>query len=323
MNQGRIVLCCCSDEGYAPHASTMLLSALSNTPNTQFVIHYLQDPSFSDVTRALVRQALQGFGKRAELHFHTIDADTVRGLPLFKFMTANEIPPVMWYRVFLPQLLPNETKVLYLDCDTLVLDSLEPLWDTPLQNMALAAVTNPSWSSEQDSTWHNQVGLDNREDYFNSGVMLLNLDYFRQHDLTRKVVEHGRANADWTRYGDQDSLVALLHKLRVHLAPRWNAMRMVVMTSHSRQLFGAQQMRDVIQNPAIIHFEGSTKPWIDPTRHPFGRAHAAYARKLPWPVKNTPYSLLDIENFLTRMDWIRLRKQFRRARLRLQKVGSA
>lgn len=305
----RIALTCSSDDGYAPHATVMLLSALRSTPKARFAIHYLVDPDFPDATRRLVRQALARFGERAELRFHTVPDEWVQGLPLFKFMKAGEIRPVMWYRLFLPRLLPDEPKVLYLDCDTLVVDSLEWLWRQPLGDKLLAAVSNPFWDA--DSDWYARLGLPRRDGYFNSGVMLLDLDRFRAESVTEAVLEHGRANAGWTRFGDQDSLVAMLHGRRLALPPRWNVMRILMMAGQSRQIFQPAELIEAIRRPAIIHFEGSTKPWVNPAKHPWGRIHARYARSLPWPVPSQPWGLADIDNFLTRRHWLGLRRRFR------------
>lgn len=312
----RIALTCSSDDGYAPHATVMLSSALRNTPRAQFVIHYLTDPDFPEATRALVRQSLARFGKRVELHFHTVPDEWVRDLPLFGFMKPGEIRPVMWYRLFLPRLLPDEPKVLYLDCDTLVIDSLEWLWQRELGEHALAAVSNPFWDG--DNRWYAKLGLSGPEQYFNSGVMLLNLERFRAAQLTEAVLAHGRANAGWTRFGDQDSLVAVLHTQRLPLPPRWNVMRILMMAPQSRQLFAAAELEDAIRRPAIIHFEGSTKPWVNPAKHPYGRLHARYARRLPWPVTHTAWTLLDLENLLTRLGWRGLRTRVRQLRQRLE-----
>ena len=314
-----IVLACSSDAGYAPYAAAMLHSALARTPEARFTIHYLQDPDFPDSARALLRQSLAEFGARADLRFMTVPDTLVAGLPLFQFMKPGLIRPVMWYRVFLPQLLPDAPKVLYLDCDTLVTDSLLPLWQTDVEGKAIAAVTNPFWEGYNEGVaWPSVCGLPKPEDYFNSGVMLMNLDYFRAHEVSRRVVEHGIANAGWIRFGDQDSLNALLHAARAPLHPRYNLMRIIIMTGDSRRVFGQATVSEAIRHPAILHFEGTTKPWVDATQHPYGRSFSRTARQLPWPTVRTPPNLNDIENFLTQRDWIRLRRLFRRVRSRLQ-----
>lgn len=321
MSGARIVLACCSDAAYAPHAATMLLSALERTPGARFTVHYLVDPDFPEATRETVRGALARHAARLELHFHTVPDRLVEGLPLFSHMKAGSLRPVMWYRLFLPELLPQEDKALYIDCDTLVTDSLLPLWNTELGEHALAAVTNPSWKGDMAENWAERCGLARREDYFNTGVMLLNLAAFRRHGWTQQVLEHGRANADWTRFGDQDSLVVVLHKHRLPMDPRWNVMRIVALSGNSRELFTAAQMRDVLRRPGIIHFEGSTKPWMDATKHPYGRLHQRYARQLPWSVREVPWQWQDLENFLIRRDWPRLQRLFGKVRNRARRFA--
>lgn len=320
MSRDRVVLACCSDAAYAPHAATMLLSALERTAGAPFTVHYLVDPDFPEATRETVRGALARHAARLELHFHTVPDQLVEGLPLFSHMKAGSLRPVMWYRLFLPELLPQEDKVLYIDCDTLVTDNLLPLWNTELGEQALAAVTNPSWKGDMAENWAERCGLARREDYFNTGVMLLNLAAFRRHGWTQQVLAHGRANADWTRFGDQDSLVVVLHKHRLPMDPRWNVMRIVALSGDSRTLFTAEQMRDVIRRPGIIHFEGSTKPWMDATKHPYGRLHQRYARQLPWPVRDVPWQWQDLDNFLIRRDWQRLQRLFGKVRNRLRRI---
>lgn len=314
----QIVLACCSDAGYAPYAATMLLSALDRTRDADFVVHYLHDPDFPEATQQAIRQGLSRHAARLTLHFVEVPDDWVAGLPLFGFMKPGLIRPVMWYRIFLPRLLPAVPKILYLDCDTIAVDSLLPLWNTALGDKALAAVTNPWWSNESELSWYKQCGLERREDYFNSGVMLLNLEAFRTHGWSEAVLAHGRENGHWTKFGDQDSLVAVLHAQRLPLPPRWNVMRIVALSRDSHSVFTRAEMRDVMRRPAVIHFEGSTKPWVDATKHPWGRLHARYARQLPWPVHREPLKMLDVENFLVRRNWTRVQRGLNWLRFRLR-----
>ena len=81
----------------------------------------------------------------------------------------------MWYRIFLPELLPDVDRVLYLDVDTLAMDSLEPLWATDLGGNYLAA-RDQRVRGAGSATAPPSSGWPGREAYFNSGVLLLNLD---------------------------------------------------------------------------------------------------------------------------------------------------
>src|SRR3954470_246136 len=111
---------CAADESYVGHSAAMLHSLLVRNPGAGVEVHYLHPPRFD----AAMRDSLRGLVTRhgGQVEFISIDDDAVRDLP-----TTGRIPRVMWYRVFLPDLLPGVDRVLYLDADTLVVDSLGPL----------------------------------------------------------------------------------------------------------------------------------------------------------------------------------------------------
>lgn len=321
MSDTRIVLACASDAGYAPYAAVMLASAIAHTPDADFLACFLHPADFPERTRLLVRQALKPYGRRVELRFIAVADQRLEGLPLFENVKSGAIPPVTWYRVLLPELLPGENRALYVDSDTLVLDSLLPLWNTDLQGKPLAAVCNPFWNNDKDRDWLATMGLEDGRAYFNSGVLLMDLECWRRQAISASVIEYGHTHVGWIRFPDQDALVAVLHDQWVSLAPRWNGMRAVLFPGKhtATELFTQEELKDALSRPGIVHFTGSAnKPWIDPREHPYGRIHQRFARKLPWPVVSARLSLRDVDHFLTRHNHLRLRQWFRHNHLRLR-----
>lgn len=313
-----LVIGCASNDGYVRYAAAMLLSAVCNTPHRKIRIHYLHGPDLTSANREKLESVLNPYAPRVTLHWQEIPDEWVMDLPLFKTMKPGSLRPVMWYRLFLPQLLAQEDRILYLDCDVTVLQDLGPLWDTSLEGMALAAVTNPFNPRDIDGqALPQRLGLPGMEAYFNSGVMLLDLNYFRRHGVAERVLEHGRQHSELVRFGDQDSLCAILHAQRLRLPPKWNLLRLIIFSAFRHQLFDAADLHSAIREPAIVHYEGGVKPWINPTHHPYGRSYLKYARQLPWPVIDAPKSLDDLENLLIRHDWLRALKRFRVVRRHL------
>lgn len=283
----------------------MWLSVLRVHPGRAIEFHYLHGPDLTPENVGRLRAMLAPHAPRATLILHLIPDEWVDGLPLFASMKPGLVRPVMWYRLFLPRLLPDRERVLYLDADTIVVDDLDSLWSMDLQGKALAAVTNPF--PEALRGWPAELGLPGLESYFNSGVMLLDLAAFRREKLDEKVLRHGIENAGRTRWGDQDSLVSVLHERRVPLDPRWNLLRLVIMAGHARELFPERVLRRAIQRPGIVHFEGAGKPWVSPGGHPYSHLYFRHARDLPWPLPPQGVApLIRIENFLIRRQWLRL-----------------
>ncbi|MBI2382590.1 MAG: glycosyltransferase family 8 protein [Gammaproteobacteria bacterium] len=196
----------------------------------------------------------------------------------------ERIPGIMWYRIFLPELLPEQSRVLYLDADTLVVDSLLPLWDSDLGDCVIGAVTNVL--EPQHRQRPAQLGLSDSSGYFNSGVLLMNLDLMRKEDSTRQIVEHAARHGHHLLWPDQDALNVVFAGKRHPLHPRWNCMNSLFHFPYSRDVYGEVQLREAVAAPAILHFEGPghAKPWHFENRHPFRRQYYRHMRGTGWPM---------------------------------------
>ena len=194
--------------------------------------------------------------RREGAHILRVDERRVAGLPVHGYFTA-----AMWYRILLPDLLPESDRVLYLDADTLVLGDLAPLAALDLGDALVGAVTNvfEAWRGTEHT---DRLGLD-QASYFNSGVLLLNLRELRRSDAMgqlRRVVADRGPDLLWP---DQDALNLVLGDRRVELDPRWNAMNALWTLENADAVYGADRAREARERPAIRHFEGprANKPW--------------------------------------------------------------
>src|SRR4029077_14814785 len=101
--------------------------------------------------------------------------------------------------VLLPQLLGDLGRVLYLDSDLIVTGPLDELWSTDLVAHPLAAVTNPLYPG-MSTAFFRVLGLPTETAYFNSGVMLIDLEDWRRNHRTEDVlrfVERLASATDW------------------------------------------------------------------------------------------------------------------------------
>lgn len=298
-------LACACDRRYAPHAAAMIESVLINSDSSDWVIHVLYGPGLDPLTREEL--AVTPRARGAEVVFHEVADAQVATLP-----QMDRIGSVMWYRVFLPQLLPDVERVLYVDCDTIAKVDLEPLLNTDLADGALGAVRNVFEPGQENHAA--RLGLGSRLDYFNSGVMLMDLDVWRSERLGERVLEIARTRARDLKWPDQDALnLALAGRWRP-LHPRWNAMNSLFYFDSLGGAFTAQQQNEVMSWPGILHFEGGSfnKPWNYLCKHPFRGEYFRHRAATPWPEveiervrwRYRPLRLLPMRTIPKAMAWI-------------------
>jgi lipopolysaccharide biosynthesis glycosyltransferase len=268
-------IACAADERYLPHCATAVRSLAASNPDVAITVHLLHGPELSagSVQRL---GAMSGGG--LTIVAHAVDPGAVAGLPAW-----GRIPETMWYRILLPDLLPGIDRVLYLDADVLVLDALTDLWGLCLDGNYLAAVTNVP---ERHRLGHAaELGLAGPECYFNSGVLLLNLELMRRDGCTAALRECALRNLDRLLWPDQDALNLVLGKRRIALEPRWNLMNSIRSFSWAADLLGRAEIAEAIARPAIIHFEGpaENKPWHVLCDHPARPMYEAHRAHTPWP----------------------------------------
>jgi lipopolysaccharide biosynthesis glycosyltransferase len=267
----------CAAEGeYVIHSAAMLHSLLECHPPNSVVIHYLHGPELEKQTRGKLQDMVVRSG--GEVKFWEIPDKWCAGLPTDGFTRK-----ATWYRTFLPDLLPDVSRVLYLDADVLVLESVAPLWDVDMTSSVVAAVTNVLDPQSIDRP--RPLEIADSQGYFNAGVMVLNLDLMRREESARAVYEYGRAHADDLSWRDQDAFNVVLGARRVPLHPRWNCMNGILVFPSSADVLGSEAVAEALENPAIRHFEGPGpyKPWHYLCERRWRDLYQHHRRATPWP----------------------------------------
>lgn len=276
MTQRVLHVACAADEAYAPHAAAMLYSVLAHRGEASVHVHVLHGPGLSPEAAARVRAFVERDG--GELSLHRVEDSEVRGLPVRASFTS-----AIWYRILLPERLPDTDRVLYLDADTIVVAALGPLLELDLADRYVAAVTNVFMPHQTYRP--TALGLDPEHPYFNSGVLVMNLDLLRREGCTEALAAFARARGDELEWPDQDALNVVLGARRLPLHPRWNAMNSVLRFRRAREVLGARAVAEARRTPAIRHFEGpgANKPWHAGAPAADRALYAAQRRGTPWP----------------------------------------
>lgn len=179
-----------------------------------------------------------------------------------------------WFRLLLPDILQNYSKVLYLDADLVAETDVAELYQTDLNGYLLAACHDadtaglyngfePSKKPYMDTI----LKLQNPYDYFQAGVILFNLDEFRKQFTVQEMLEY--AGSYDFQLLDQDVLNKLAEGQVKYVDMAWNVMydwlgkrRREIIAHAPRRL---QKAYDAAHDaPKIIHYAGPDKPWDDP-----------------------------------------------------------
>ena len=266
---------CAVEGGYVPHSAAMLDSVLAHSGGLPVRVHSLHGPDFSARDARAIEAMVATAGGSSS--FVAVDDARCNGLP-----TKGFTGKATWYRVMLPDLLPQLDRVLCLDADLIVTDSLAPLWDTDIEDFFLAAVTNvlaPQYMSRPAALGVSPNG------YFNAGVMLLNLGLMREHGCSERIVRYGIDHAPELALRDQDALNFALADRRRPLDPRWNSMNALRAYPWSSYVFTPEEIAAAIERPAIRHFEGpgSNKPWHAGCDARSRELYREHRQRTPWP----------------------------------------
>ena len=234
------------DANYAPCLSVSLLSLVENRDeNREYRVTVLESGMSEEIRERLLSAVPAG----VKLSFSDISGSLRRvagRLALRDYYSLS-----IYYRIFIPDVFRELDRAVYVDADTVVLDDIGKLYDTRLYGNLMAAVPDAVIASEDVFRRYAEegVGVPDYRLYFNSGVLVMDLDAMRRENIS------GTFLSLLTRYGfeticpDQDYLNVICEgKVRL-LGTAWNRM-----TVDARR--GPK--------PKLIHYNMFFKPWNYP-----------------------------------------------------------
>ena len=239
------------DRNYIPQLNVMLFSALHSDSAAYFDVYLLHDEGLSEADVAETRTLL---GQRGALHLIQVDESGLADAP-----TSDRYPKAIYYRIFAAKYLPDTLeRVLYLDPDIVVCQSLRELYEMPMGTAFFAAATHIRGFLHR----FNELRLDMDEDspYINSGVMLMNLQALRAEQDTQAVFDYMDAHKGRLMLPDQDIISALYGQRILPLDPICYNMTEKLFALHRHNGDG-MTLEDVRRQSAVIHYCGRNKPW--------------------------------------------------------------
>lgn len=294
------------DDRYIEHASTMLTSVFYNNPDLKFAIHVITAKLSKRVVKALQELIVDQYHQ--ELYIYPLTEQQTSPFPEY---VNSHISMAANYRLFVADILPETVHtVLYLDCDLVADANIKPLFELTLGDKAVAAVED-MWSGKEDN--YQRLGYARQYGYFNSGVMLIALDYWRSHNLSKVFTDFLNTHPH-LRFVDQDILNGVLHEHWLALPLRWNVQDGFLRRTCRIRTEYLDQVTEASKHPAIIHFTGSRKPWDEDCMNPYQDKYFKYLDMTPY--KGHRPSISEHWKRKQRIDRLLIRLHLKRRRYR-------
>lgn len=249
-----------SDDGYLHHLAGMLHSASLYHPEARY---FLLDNAISPDNADRLRGLAAAIG--IDLTF----------LPCASLLRDRLNTGLTTYaRLMIPRLLGEDIeRCLYIDADTSIVGSLDELFYSDMGGCPVAATKDIANTAimKKESELH---GIELGRDYFNAGMMLMDLRQWRAEGIADKAIEYANRHPERMLYWDQSALNKILYLRNRPIDPIWNFFKW----SDARKLSGP---------PRIIHYTTLPKPTEWP-ESPLADLYKFHRDQTPWPFAKLP-----------------------------------
>lgn len=259
-----------SSDIYAPFCLASVSSLLKNNEDIQgnSALYLLSNSISNDNV-----SKFQNLCDRFSCQLHIIDTQRVKDLIHARNCKLN-FNISSFLRIFLSDLLPqNVDKALFIDSDTYVFHGITDLYSIPLADSPCAMVPDQPILRKHQS----DAGLEYNENYFNAGVILVNVKYWREHKIPDQLMEAYLQRPDGCALDDQTVINAVLARHTKVLPYKYNMMKYVSCRTYRyfckiNQPIGCHTYEEFVEarnKPVIVHFNGpSLRPWHKWNAHP-------------------------------------------------------
>lgn len=303
-----------ANEKFVCHLAAALCSVCENNRAADTITFHIFSCGIIRESQQQLTSLAHSYGREiafyelGDMHTHinaTIDTKGFNSIVLARLFTGSYLPE-------------SVERVIYLDCDTIVIDDITPFWNTEMGDCVLACVPEPVITKSRRGL----LGMAPSDDYYNAGVLLFDLNAWRRENCEQRVLSYYIEHYKSIVAQDQDALNACFKGRIRTVAPKYNYAsynlyynyRLLKRLSGDAPYVSREVWEDSRRNPAIIHYLGEERPWRAGNTHPYTDRYEQYLSMTPW--RDTPkergwrlyFFCFRIFNFCTKpFPWLRYR----------------
>ena len=264
-----VAIAVAANDYFIPYCATFLKSMAEHSNSDKNYDILLLSQDVSDINVKNVKKMLSAW---KNISLRVLDPSVL--IDQYTFHIEGHFSKETYYRLVLPELLPNYDKVLYLDSDMIAMDDVAKIYDENIDGYLLAAchdadtagLYNGYRKDKKDYT-DKILRLKEPYQYFQAGVLLLNLEEFRKRYTTKQILDFA-VSEKWQLL-DQDILNKLCEGAVKYIDMSWNVMvdfagiRINQIIALAPRWLN-EMYQEARKNPKIIHYAGPQKPWFEP-----------------------------------------------------------
>ena len=294
MDKINIVLA--TDKNYAQHAAVTITSILCNTTQQSNIQFYIIDDNIDDDNKTKLQDTVKQFN--SNILFVKIPENSLN-----QVFVSGGITRAAYFRLVIPNILPKTVnKVIYLDCDLIVLDDIVNLWNLDMCQKPVAATEDFGILSSTSKCREKEINLNWKKEYsyFNSGVLLIDVMLWRKNNYASQLIELVQIHK--FRHHDQDALNYLFMNNWTSLPLCWNVIPPVFNMNLSiiKNKIMRQNALKALNNISIIHYAGGYKPWEYKIYKGFNERYYEYLGKTEYKNAKMPQPNIKKKNSITR-----------------------
>ena len=229
---------------------------------------------------------IETFSNNKNISIKFLDMESYECLKHFK--TTKNIPIESYFRLFLPEVLPdNVEQIIYLDGDISGEGDIEELWNIPIGEHALMAVSEMFYEAHYVSSplalhTFKKLNIPEKSKYFNAGVLKINIKKWKENNIAKRIIDYLIENKDEVLWHDQDGLNAVLWNDWGELPSEWNVMTALFREEDFARIDMSKETACyIMKNPKIIHYTNSKeKPWKETCTNPLKDRYFFYANMI-------------------------------------------
>jgi lipopolysaccharide biosynthesis glycosyltransferase len=280
------------DDAYSLLCGVSLESLLENNKDMNLFIHIMND-GMTSANKKRVKEIAEKHKQSLEFIDAKPIVNELKALGVAPYRGESYAP---YFKIFAYRDVKTKTgKLLYIDCDILILNSVADLSSLELENHSLGMV------EDFIGGWYKQViKLPQTDTYYNAGLMLVDQENWKKNNFTEEILKSYQETGKNYWLADQDIINICCGKDTKKLDIKYNLFSQFYDgVSFTKFIYGTRKdyystshIRKTLANPTTVHCMSGWygRPWMTPNNHPVKQAWREH-------LSNTPFNtLLNVSN---------------------------